>query len=189
MGWLFKWADITNRSRLQIVCENIEEDNDKFSHKVVYGSQNGSVCYLACKRTEKSTGESIVYGLVVLTAIRSNEFCNFGMKEISEFCGPNYYCAPKKLIDMLSPTDHEWALEWRRQCVENSFRVTKRGKDAKILRELPLNTTIRVNDPSGTVVIPYLHCGKRRYKIVDQWARLSTKYILNYGFEIVSSNE
>lgn len=189
MGWLFTDECVKGESRLSIVRRRIESETEKFSWKAVYASQNGSVCYLAVRRTNKETGESIIYGLVVLTAIRSDDTYNFGMKEMSEDCGPNYYCAPKKLIAMLSPTDNKYALEWRKQCLENIRRTTCRKKDAEILRNLPQDTVIRVKDPHGTLVSPYMQSGRRRYKIIGRWARLSTYYILNYGYEIVESHE
>lgn len=186
MGWLFKPADTKHNTRLQLVIDDINFSDDTATSKVIYGKQNGSVCYLAVNYKKHATGEEITYGLVALTAIDNRDFCNFGTKYISEDMGPNYFGAPKRLINLLSPTQSEYANNWRQECLANVGRTTKRAKDAEILRNLPLDTVIRVNDPSGTIVTPYIHQGKRCYKIVDRWARLSVKYILNYGFEVES---
>lgn len=186
MGWTFENADTLNHTRLQLVKEMCEWSNDDYSHKVAYAYQNGSVCYLAVRRTHLRTGESTVYGLVVLTAIRNDDYYNFGTKFIEESAGPCYYCAPKKLIAMLSPTVSNYANEWRKTCLENHQRRSSRKKEAALLRSLPLGSVIRVHDPIETRVTPYEHSGRRRYKIVGRWARMSTHVILNYGFTVES---
>ena len=40
----------------------------------------------------------------------------FGYKDMDETCGPNYYNAPKKLLEMLTPIESEWANQWRADC-------------------------------------------------------------------------
>lgn len=189
MGWIFKPEDVKNYTRLQIVMDQVNYTCDKYTDKVVYGKQYGSACYLAVRTTNHETGESRTNGLVVLTSIRKDETCNFGTKYISEDMGPHYYCAPKKLIELLSPTDSEFANNWRQQCLANVKKSALRKKDADILRSLPETAIIKVGDPEGTRVMPYYFSGRRRYKIIGRWARLSTSYILNYGFEVEQTHK
>lgn len=187
MGWIFRPEDTHNYTRLQIVTDQVNYTCEKYTDKVVYGRQRGSVCYLAVRTTNHETNESVVNGLVVLTSIDSKSSFNFGTKYISETMGPHYYHAPKKLIEMLSPTDSKFANEWRQQCLSNVGKNTKRKKDAEILRSLPLGSVIRIADPAGTRVSPYMFSGHRRYKVLDRWARVTTSYILNFGFEVEST--
>lgn len=184
MGWLFRMEDIHNYTRLQLVIDQVNYSCEQYTDKVVYGKQYGAVCYLAVKTTNHVTGESRTSGVVVLTSIRKNDTHNFGTKFISEGMGPHYYRAPKRLINMLSPTDSEFANEWRRQCLENVGKSTRRSKDAALLRSLPEGTIIRIGDPAGTRVAPHIFSGHRYYKLVDQWKRVSTSYVLNYGFTV-----
>ena len=70
---------------------------------------------------------------VTRTNIRERE--NFWMKVMSEDMGPFYYDCPESILRLLSPTDNQYALEWRRQCRENRKRLTP-GK-------LPIGTRIK----------------------------------------------
>lgn len=184
MGWTFREADVDNNTRLQLVMQEYDFEESRFISKVIYGSQNGSVCYLAVRRTSLITGESKVYGVVVLTAIDRKSDYNFGTKPISEDMGPHYYCAPKKLISLLSPTTSAWANEWRQQCLANVGKRNKRSRDARRLREFPCGTKLKLGDRNETRVVICEISGRRCYKIIDRWIRVPTKYVLNYGFTV-----
>lgn len=43
----------------------------------------------------------------------------FGFKEMDETSGPAARTCPAKILDLLTPTDHQWALEWRFACRQN----------------------------------------------------------------------
>jgi len=55
-----------------------------------------------------------VFGLVVLVSIEKDEIY---WKEMDETVGPSYYNASKVIIDKLSPTDSQYAREWRENCL------------------------------------------------------------------------
>lgn len=58
----------------------------------------------------------------------------FGYKDMDETCGPNYYNAPKKLLEMLTPIESEWANQWRANCWN---RITSHA----MLRKVKINCT------------------------------------------------
>jgi hypothetical protein len=59
------------------------------------------------------------FGLVILMKVfKDGKGGGFGYKEIYETSGPFYFDASKELIDMLSPTENETALKWRKSCLE-----------------------------------------------------------------------
>jgi len=82
----------------------------------------GSVYYGAirihCKDGEEP--DQIV-GVVVLTNAgeRGSDYFNFGYKSIEETMGPCESKCPKSILDLLTPTDNEFANEWRKRCRDN----------------------------------------------------------------------
>jgi len=70
----------------------------------------GGTFYAAVR--EEVSGE--VWALVVLTSGRSGS--RFGWKEMQEFQGPPPCDCPAHVLDVLSPTTNEHALEWRSRC-------------------------------------------------------------------------
>lgn len=53
---------------------------------------------------------------------------NFSYKLMSEEEHPYYYKCPKSILNKLTPTDNEYANDWRRKCVEQ--REAKRSRMA-----------------------------------------------------------
>ena len=86
--------------------------------KVVEGkSQYGQKAfYVALKREEDGS----VFACVYLTRRKNGQLA---MKVIGESEGPNYYEAPKSFIDLLSPTEKEFANDWRLKCLESKLEV------------------------------------------------------------------
>ena len=78
--------------------------------KVIEQNAKGRDFYAAVKN--QTTNQ--VFGLVVLIEKNGDEIL---YKEMDECMGPIYYNATKKLINALTPTDREYAIEWRRKCL------------------------------------------------------------------------
>ena len=77
-------------------------------HEVIASAMVGSVWYGALKITYASTpGTSRVVALVFLTSQRKGE--GFGWKDMSEDMGPNECDCPKRILDLLTPTESEYA--------------------------------------------------------------------------------
>lgn len=102
-----------------------------------------AVCQIA--RKDNETGELVsipeaertVFAVVFLTSVDSKEYFNFAYKNIDETMGPSESKCPKSILKLLSPTDSEWAMEWRKRCLENAEK-----SPAKTLDKLPLGTVI-----------------------------------------------
>ena len=73
-------------------------------------------CYVAYKLPNSDK----VHAAVAL--IRSNNSREIYFKIIGETAGPYYYNAPKKMLKMLSPTEVEYAKEWRKECMKKFKR-------------------------------------------------------------------
>ena len=78
--------------------------------KLIEQNSKGKEFYAAVKNLE--TGKT--FGLVVLITKKGDEII---YKEIDESSHPYYYGATKKVISALSPTDSEYANEWRKNCL------------------------------------------------------------------------
>jgi len=65
------------------------------------------------------------WALVVLTH-RSGGYHNFAYKEMGETMGPAEDDAPAAVLDALTPTDNQWANEWRGRCRANLARRAAR---------------------------------------------------------------
>ena len=55
---------------------------------------------------------------MALTSVDNNEYHNLGFKDMTEDMGVYLYDCPKSILDILSETDDELSLEWRKACYE-----------------------------------------------------------------------
>ena len=72
-----------------------------------------------------------VSAAVILTRWVPNDEYNFGYKDMSEDMGPNEANCPGRILDLLTPTESEYANEWRARCRAN---LAKRAEAAKVKR-------------------------------------------------------
>lgn len=75
--------------------------------------------YAAVRYNDGHPHAGEVFAFVVLYSISPRSQHNFTYKEMDETVLPGAVHAPKRVLDVLTPTDHEHANEWRRQCREN----------------------------------------------------------------------
>lgn len=121
--------------------------------EVLKSSMVGRVYYAAVKtllRGVKKNGsdeyvyepipedEQEVWGAIMLTSVDMKDWFNFSYKTMDETCGPCYNDCPKGILDLLSPTDSQWANDWRKACYEN---IAKK-KDPNSLNNLPWGSII-----------------------------------------------
>ena len=94
--------------------DRLEECRKEFGRQpswatIVKDALVGTTYYAAMKDTK--TNE--VWGLVALTDIDNGEF---GYKDMSEDMCPYYFDCPIEILELLSPTENENAIEWRKCC-------------------------------------------------------------------------
>lgn len=169
MGWTEYEATNFKNGR---VDRKAECDNIFTSHnwcEVVKSSMVGNVYYGAIKYLKRfkrdennhfikdENGRDIIedipkeeqkiIGYVVLTSVRNNRW--FAYKDMSESSVPCYYDCPKSILKLLSDTDDEWALEWRKVCYEN----IEEKKNTISIGKLPIGTKIEITKHNGEKVI------------------------------------
>lgn len=106
---------ITYKDRKNEIINDLTWDDEKSSCKVLDISGKNNIFYFAVEDYDKETGEKSINGGVVLTCMKDKVL----MKNIiDEIQGPFYYDCPSRIIDILSPTNNEYAKEWRTKCLE-----------------------------------------------------------------------
>ena len=134
MGWTFQQATHYKGGRVDRKAEcdaYFMEGLNEGHFKVLASSLVGSVYYAAVQDMVKNVGkgedgkyiyepidDGEVWAAVFLTIVDNKDFCNFGYKDMDESMHPGYYDCPKKILKLLSPTECEWANEWRQKCYE-----------------------------------------------------------------------
>ena len=138
MGWTSTHAIYyDHRGKIDRKKEIESDFSDGYS--VVKSAMVGSVYYGAIRHGDA------VFGLVVLTSTDKRDYFNFSYKMMDETEGPYYNRCPKSILDCLTPTDSEFANQWRARCRENLTKPTK----AQRLNALPIGTEIAFEDASG----------------------------------------
>ncbi len=122
-------------------------ENEDRAMRPILTTRKGSVWYVAvevtCKTEETETygytRDSLgryVFAAVVLTRRGGGEWC---YKDMEESMGPCEAMAPKKLLDLLSETDREYAVSWRERCRKNAALVRRKVNHGDVVRfEQPL---------------------------------------------------
>jgi len=84
-------------------------------YKPIYISLKPNEAYLAIDKKNKITGENVVFGVVIYYSYKkkNNELY---YKIIEETSGPCTYNAPKKLLKLLTDTNDERSIKWRKEC-------------------------------------------------------------------------
>jgi hypothetical protein len=105
MGW---WGNHKpkNMSFKEWANKNYSFENVDIKHVVLDAALvNFTQGYLACSRTEKSTGKTYVYAMVLFIKWINNPMGNIMVKEIDETTVPRYYKCPERILNLLSPAD------------------------------------------------------------------------------------
>lgn len=87
--------------------------------------------YAAVRYDEGHPRAGEVFAFVVLYSSSPRSVHNFTYKEMDETVLPGAVHAPRRVLDALTPTDHEHANEWRRQCRENLDRAAAKPRVAR----------------------------------------------------------
>jgi hypothetical protein len=110
--------------------------DEKSSFKVLDCKVKARTAYLACETIAE--GKRDVFAYVCLLHYRPKDAYNFGYKDMDESVGPYDTHCPAAILDLLTPTTNEYALEWREKCRKNleyagQRKLTKHSFD-KILK-------------------------------------------------------
>ena len=178
MGWTEYHASCYKNGKVDRKAEmdnmfNWEDENRKC--EVLKSSMVGSTYYAAVKSLNKTNGYECVWAAICLTNTNMREYFNFAYKDMDETCGPYKHDCPKGILDLLSPTENEYALEWRKQCYENLAKK----KNPNGFNKLPVGTIIKVVMPFDTT---YFKQGQEvRLQKRTKWGSNRTEWITMNG--------
>lgn len=102
---------------------------------VLKSAMVGSTYYAAVQINESGK----VIAAVNLTSVNSKDYFNFSYKPLDETMGPTEAKCPVSILKLLTETDSEFALGWRKRCYK--YHEQKRE-----LSKLPFGSLIRVCD-------------------------------------------
>lgn len=161
------------------------EENERYIWDILKSSMVGSTWYGAIQRIDKVENTRTVYGEVIITSLKDGEFY---YKEMSEDVGPYQYDCPVGILKLLSATDNEHALEWRRKCMMKRDRKKlekaffERSKEFDV-HHIEFTTDCKYTGYEvGDVMSLFWHTVIRPYKkdimfLTDGHYRWSTKLI------------
>lgn len=190
MGWTGQHATHYKNGRVDRKAECDAywlEGCNKGYYSVVKSAMVGSTYYAAIKALMRKNKEGVLepipeseqktFGVVFLTTVDSRSYYNFNYKDIDESCGPAQSDCPSSIIRLLSETDDEWALKWRKRCLENEEKRKEARKQKVVLNNLPAGTVIEFQSKydfeSGVRIGDTVHLTK-----IQMWG---DKYIWHDG--------
>lgn len=164
MGWTSYHVEPMYKNGKRVIDRKVEcdntcnwtyrDENGKLLSKgeVLKSAMVGSTHYAAVRVTKYAADEvpefTRVYAAVTLTYVDNEHWHNFGYKPMSESMGPYQCKCPKSILDLLSPTDNEYALAWRENCRRN----IEEKKNPDTPTNLPIGSIIRFKRSDGTEV-------------------------------------
>ena len=149
----------------------------------------GSTYYAAVRRTRFETEtefENIyVFAAIVLTSVNNKDWFNFSYKDMDETVGPYQYDCPKSILDLLYPTDNEYAKKWRERC----HITLEKKKNPDALGNLPVGSEIKYVNHKGEEVILFKHPAAYQFKrpfwmCMNRDAYISPKHIPS-NYEVI----
>ena len=132
MGWLYTTSLEGHSGPRQYLDAQFTYERPDTKTKVLRSALVGMrVYYAAVERIGIVNGERQVWALICLVRYnpRDREGYIFGYKDMDESMGPNECDCPEPILDLLTPTDRDFALQWRARCRQNA--VLRRAKSAK----------------------------------------------------------
>lgn len=192
MGWTSYSAKYYKKGKVDRIAEvkSLFENDEKYT--ILKASAVGSTVYLAIEKV--TDNEKIVFGAVYLTSTNMKEYNNFSYKGMDETCGPNQIDCPESILKMLTPTENEYANEWRNDCWENIRKKQEKRKNPNSLKNLPIGSIIEMKYWEDN--IPFIRLKKIDYPGYKSpiWYSKETGYkykpatIEGAGYKVVSKN-
>lgn len=142
MGWTG-----THRPRGQSLKDFFQEQWGSGTNTILdFATVKRSTCYAAVQNNQ--TGE--VFGVVILVKYSRDYHYNITYKDMDETMGPNESECPARILALLSPTTHKYALAWRERCRANLAKPVPKYGDV-IRFDAPLHFTNGWEDDTFTV--------------------------------------
>lgn len=202
MGWTSYSATHYKKGQVdrKAECDHIFNDDmvgisshdiiGKFT--VLKSTMVGSVYYAAVQKTKFATAEepemTKVFAAICLTSVNNKDYYNFSYKDMDESCGPCYCDCPASILNLLTPTESEFANEWRKKCRQNIEDKKIKNSDPNSLKNLPIGSIIEMPHWDGgtrRLVKRNYHAPKTIW--TDGHYRYTPKTIESQGYKIIKT--
>ncbi len=122
MGWLFMKSLGCHSGPRQYLDDQFTYQRPEGCSRVLRPALVKMRVYYAAVEQVRVTGQFEVFALVCLVRYnpRDREGYIFGYKDMTEAMGPCESDCPTAILDLLTPTDHGYALAWRERCRTNA---------------------------------------------------------------------
>ena len=153
MGWtsyhagFYKNGTVDRKKEIDKIYTQAE-DTGYPELNVLKSTMIGSTYYAAIEVKERGIMIK-VFAAIVLTSVNMKDYFNFSYKDMDESAGPYRYDCPKGILDLLTETDNEYAINWRNKCREN----IQKKKEKLTKGTLPIGSIIRFKKYNGEVVV------------------------------------
>ena len=132
MGWLYMTSLKGHSGPRQYLDAQFTSERPDAASKVLRSALvSMRVYYAAVEQVRIATGQREVWAAICLVRYnpRDPEGYIFGYKDMEESMGPCECDCPEPVLDLLTPTDREYAVQWRARCRENA--AARRAKAAR----------------------------------------------------------
>lgn len=137
---------------------------------IVAGAMRSSPSYSSTYYAAVHDGDESVFALVVL--LDKSERGRIAYKDLPESVGPWEDEAPEKVLNALSPTDNEYALEWRQRCRDNLNAASALRERVDALTEgVVIEVSPDLMTPDGQRVSRLRYLGWKNDRLL--WAALT----------------
>lgn len=138
MGWLYMNSMKGHTTPKQYLDHQLTYEGESFVQKVL---DSAVVCmrryYAAVEKVEKDTGARSVVCVICLVNFnpRNKEGMIFGYKDADETMGVCQTDCPARVLDLLTETESQSALEWRAECRRRLAKVLPKAGETIVLKE------------------------------------------------------
>ena len=106
MGWLYTYKP-KGESMKEFFSKEFNGENSQVLDVALINFREAYIAY--------QVGDEVV-ALVCLVEFVQDSYYNLGYKSMDENMGPCYYNCPTRILEILTPTQNEYAREWREAC-------------------------------------------------------------------------
>lgn len=135
MGWTSYNAEFYKNGKIDRKAEMdnrwTQEESEKYpKFRVLKSSMVGKIYYAAIEISRGGKVEQ-VFATTAITSTNMKDYYNFSYKDLDETMGGCNYDCPVGILNLLTPTDNEYALQWRAECLKQQ----KKKKEKENLRK------------------------------------------------------
>lgn len=150
------------------------------TEKIVKALSRNNVVYAAVriKEREKEIIQGEVFVFSKCTDYENISYCHYTENE-----NPEYWKCPKSILKLLSDTQNERAVLWRKRCQEYIIKQ----KDPLSLNNLPLHTKIQLETEESKILEKIFFKNLKRPVWIDwkRWEKYDEKDIERIGYQIL----